>query len=259
VEAIQLNGVTRIDRYASRSISVNPNPPHVGEATTLALALKNTGPEAITINQIQFMVAAFGIGTGWEQLPPIEHINLPADPQHVEEVAVQWTPTRGGHRCVRVTIEADVLPQPLRIGRNLEVIESTTDRRIWQVPFRLGNPENEHMPIILELGGDNTDGVDAMVLINGLPVGTGRPLWLNAGEEVDARLVLSARTQEAIGALKTVEAYIQGRFIDGIQIEVYRPVYTGRRPMIEPETGMRSEAENINEPAIMLASGRRTV
>jgi len=248
VEAIQLNGVTRIDRYACRSISVNPNPPHVGEATTLALALKNTGLEAITINRIQFMVAAFGMGVGWEQLPPIEHINLPADPQYIEEVAVQWTPTRGGHRCVRVTIEADVLPQPLRIGRNLQVIESTADRRTWQVPFRLGNPENEHMPVMLELGGDNADGVDATVLINGRPVHTGRPVWLNAREEVDARLVLRARTQEAIGALKTVEAYIQGRFIDGIQIEVYRPVYTSSYPMIEPETGMRSEAENIKEP-----------
>ena len=45
--------------------------------------------------------------------------------------------------------------QPLRIGRNLEVIESTADRRTWQVPFRLGNPENERMPVTLELGGDN--------------------------------------------------------------------------------------------------------
>jgi hypothetical protein len=259
VETIQLNSVTHRDRYACRSMSVNPNPPRVGEATTLALALKNTGPEAITINRIQFMVSAFGIGVGWEQLPPIEHINLPADPKHVEEVAVQWTPTMGGHRCVRGTIEADILPQPLRIGRNLEVIESTADRRTWQVPFRLGNPENKRMPVILELGGDNADGVDAMVLINGRPVSTGRPVWLNAREEVDARLVLNAHTQEAIGALKTVEAYIQGRFIDGIQIEVYRPVYASRYPIVEPETGMRSVAEDINEPAIMLASGRRAV
>jgi hypothetical protein len=240
--------------YACRGICVDPNPPRVGEVSTLALALKNTGPQAITINCIQFMVAGFGIGVGWEQLPPIEHITLPADPQHIEDVAVQWTPTRGGHRCVRVTIEADILPQPLRIGRNLEVIESTADRRTWSVPFRLGNPENEPRPVILELSGDNADGVDAAVLINGRPVLASGPVWLNAREEVEARLVLHTRTEEAISALKTVEAHIAGRFIDGIQVEVYRPAYRNRPLMMEPEVGMTSEAESFTEPAVILAS-----
>src|SRR5215469_6736505 len=118
VEAIQLNGAARMHRYACQGLNVNPNPPRVGEVTTLALALKNTGPGAITINRIQFMVAGFGMGLGWEQLPPIDRLTLPADSQHIEDVAVQWTPTKGGHRCVRVTIESDVLPQPLTIGRN---------------------------------------------------------------------------------------------------------------------------------------------
>ncbi|HKF37980.1 MAG TPA: hypothetical protein VKB35_13880 [Ktedonobacteraceae bacterium] len=253
MEAIQLNGAARMHRYACQGLNVNPNPPRVGEVTTLALALKNTGPGAITINRIQFMVAGFGMGLGWEQLPPIEQLTLRADPQHVEDVAVQWTPTKGGHRCVRVTIESDVLPQPLTIGRNLEVIESTADRRTWHVPFRLGNPENEGMPVTLELGGDDAGGVDAMVLINGRPVGRGRAVWLNAREEVEARLVLHARTEEAISALKTVEAHIQGRFIDGIQVEVYRPAYSSGRPVMEPDLEMRSAAESVNEPAAILA------
>jgi len=121
------------------------------------------------------------------------------------------------------------------------------------VPFRLGNPENERMPVTLELGGDNADGVDAVVLINGRPVGAGRPVWLNAREEVETRLVLHARTEEAVSALKTVEAHIQGRFIGGIQVEVYRPAYISRHPIMEPETEMRSAAESSNEPAVMLA------
>lgn len=245
MEAIELSSVIP-RRYACRSISVTPSPPRVGEATTLALAFKNTGPEAITLNRIQFMIAAFGMGLGWEQLPVIEHLCLPADPQHVEEVAAEWTPTRGGHRCVRVVIESDVLPQPLRIGRNLQVIESTADRSAWHVPFHLGNPENERMPVMLELGGDNTDGVDAIILINGRPVDRGQPVWLDAGEAVDARLRLHARTHEAIEAVKTVEASIQGRFIDGIQIEVYRPAFISRSPMREPE--------HIDEPVIVLTS-----
>src|SRR5260370_10448381 len=98
VEAIQFNDATRRHRYACQGISVNPNPPRVGEVTTLALALKNTGPEAITINRIQFMVAGFGMGLGWEQLPPIQHLILPADTHHIEAVAVLATPTDGGPR-----------------------------------------------------------------------------------------------------------------------------------------------------------------
>src|SRR5258708_13839577 len=99
-------------RYACQGISVNPNPPRVGEVTTLALALKNTGPEAITINRIQFMVAGFGMGLGWEQLPPIEHLILPADPQHVEDVAVARTPPHRGAPRARWNLQASQSAPP---------------------------------------------------------------------------------------------------------------------------------------------------
>src|SRR5260370_6466510 len=102
------------------------------------------------------------------------------------------------------------------MGCNLEVIESTADRRTWQVPVRLGNPENERMPVTLELGGDNADGVDAVVLINGRPVGAGRPVWLNAREEVEAPLVPHARTRGALTAPKNVAAHIQRPVIHGL-------------------------------------------
>jgi len=236
MEAIQLNGVTRLHSYACRGLSVNPDPPKVGEITTLAIALKNSGPEAITVNRVQFMIAQFGMGLNWEKLPPVEQITLPANPDHVEEIAVQWMPTTGGHRCVHVIIEAAKLPQPVRTGRNLHVIEATADRKTWQVPFRLGNPENERRPVVLELGGNNVDEVEAMVLVNGRLLRAGRPIWLDAKEEVDAHLILRALTDEAIEAVKTVEAHIGGRFIDGIQVEVYRPACSARRGLRQPES-----------------------
>src|SRR5260370_11348759 len=124
-------------RYACQGISVNPNPPRVGEVTTLALALKNTGPEAITINRIQFMIAGFGMGLGWEQLPPIEHLILPADPQHVEDVAVQRTAAKGGASLFRVIIQGERPPPPTIIGRNLGGIEfkaRPTDHQITFLP-----------------------------------------------------------------------------------------------------------------------------
>lgn len=245
MQAIQLNGVTRLHSYAYGGLSVNPDPPEVGKVTTLAVALKNSGPEAITVNRVQFMVAQFGMGLTWEKLPPVEQITLPANPRHVEEIKVQWTPTRGGHRCVHVIIEAAILPQPLRTGRNLQVIESTAERNTWQVPFRLGNPEDERKPVVLELGGNSAAEVDAMILVNGRLLRAGQAVWLDAKEEVEARLLLHARTHNAIEAIKTIEAFIDGRFIDGIQVEVYRPAYSARRGLSQPESGsMTCERES---------------
>jgi hypothetical protein len=237
VEAIQLNGMARLHSYAYRGLSVNPDPPQVGKVTTLAVALKNSGPKTITVNRVQFMVAQFGMGLTWEKLSPVEQITLPANPRHVEEIKVQWTPTRGGHRCVHVIIEAAILPQPLRTGRNLHVIESTTEGNTWQVPFRLGNPEDERKPVVLELGGNNAAEVDAMILVNGRLLRAGQPVWLDAKEEVEARLLLHAHAHNAIEAIKTIEAYIDGRFIDGIQVEVYRSAYSDRRGLSQPEPG----------------------
>lgn len=233
MEAIQLNGLMHPHPYACRSLSVNPDPPEIGKVTTLALALKNAGPQAIIIQRIEFKVAQFGMGVRWEHLPPIEQLTLPANGDHIEEIAVQWTPTVGGHRCVRVAIHADVLPHPLHIGRNLHVIEAAAGRNFWQVPFRLGNPENERMPVTLKLGDENPAAVEANILINGRLHHSGQPVWLNARQEVDARLILHARTDDAIATIKTIEATIMGRFIDGIQVEIHRPAYVMRRPYME--------------------------
>ena len=73
----------------------------------------------------------------------------------------------------------------------------------------------------------------------------GQPIWLNAREEVDARLVLHARTDAAIETIKTIEARIMGRFIDGIQVEVHRPAYTTRQPHTERQPDVMSYESTI--------------
>ncbi len=230
MEAIQLNSTVGHHRYMCQAIDVNPDPPLVGETTTLTLALKNVGPEAVTVKHIQFMIAAFGMGVAWEKLPLIDSMVLPSSPTHVERVSVQWTPTVGGHRCVRVEIEVAHLPSPLHIGRNLTVLNSSADRRQWHMPFRLGNPADRRMPIALERSETLPQGVVAAILVNGLPVAKGQPVWLNAREEVDALMVLHARTEDELAVIETVEAFSEGRLIDGIRIELYRPAYLRRDP-----------------------------
>src|SRR5947209_16688609 len=223
MEAIQFNQFDHRQRYASGGIIVSPNPPQVGTPTTIELHLQNPGPGALTISRIETRVAQFGMGVAWEELPQLGPFHLPVNPAHVEKITQQWTPQVGGHRCVRANIFTDQLPQPLRIGRNLHVIEAEAEMVRWQVPFRLGNPKQERKPVVLTVEQDHPREVLAMVMVKGRIVHVGEPIWLAAREEVDASLLLRARTRSAIESINNIEASIDGHLIDGIQIIVQRP------------------------------------
>jgi hypothetical protein len=221
--AIQPGQFDHRQRYASRNISVSPNPPRVGVPTTIELQLQNPGPEALTISRIETKVAQFGMGVAWEELPLIGPFHLPANPEHIEKITQQWTPQTGGHRCVRASIFIDQLPHPLYIGRNLQVIEAEAEMVRWQVPFRLGNPEPEPKPIVLTLEQTRPHEVLATIMVKERVAPVGVPIWLAAGEEVDAILRLRARTREAIESINNIEASIDGRLLDGIQVILRRP------------------------------------
>ncbi len=248
MQAIQLNDRMRINAYACRGISVTPNPPQVGVPTTIALYLKNPDTRPATVTRIETMIAQFGMGLAWEQLPVVGPFQLPADSNHIEEVNLQWTPQTGGHRCVRANIYIETLPQPLHTGCNLHVIESEAERSMWHVPFRVGNPGAERAPVALEIGGQNLDGLMARVMVGQRMVRPGELVWLNPEEEVDAQLLLRARTPDAIESIHTVEAFINGRFIDGIQVEIHRPAFVARpimshaEPAVEPVRSIMDEA-----------------
>ncbi len=258
MEAIQLNHLindrARMHRYACRGISVTPNPPQVGVPTTITLYLRNSESSPVTVTRIETKVAQFGMGVAWEELPVVGPFSLPADPNHVEEVTMQWTPQKGGHRCLRANIYLETLPQPLMAGCNLHVIESEAERSMWQMPFRLGNPERERMPVALEIGGNQAEGVAARLIVKGGVVRPGEAVWLDAGEEVDALLLLRARTAAAIESIHTVEAFINGRFLDGIQVELYRPAQR-MRPVdhhLAPQAEPVIEQITVSEDSVLL-------
>lgn len=231
MEAIHLNErkiVARRHRYACGGIIVTPNPPQVGVETILAFYLKNPGPEPLTVTRLEAKVSQFGMGASWEELPVIGPIELPGDPGHIEEVTMRWTPRTGGHRCVRANIFVEQEPQPFLAGCNLTIIESEAHKRQWDIPFRLGNPEPVRMPIVLDVHG--TEEVRQYVIVNGRVVRAGQPIWLEAGEEVDARLMLHAQTLEALESVNRIEAMIGDRFLDGIEVILRRPAWQGTGP-----------------------------
>lgn len=218
---------SRSHPYAWGCISVNPDPPRVGEMTRITFPLLNPGPDDQTVERIEVKVAQFGIGVQWEELPTIGPFALPADPERVVEASVEWTPTVGGHRCVRAHIYVAGLAEPCAVGANLHVIEAAADARSWSVPFRLGNPEPERAPIRLQLGGNNLADVGAAVRVAGRVAPLDQPIWLAPGEEVEAELLLRARPDGALNHVRTVEAWIHGHLIDGIQVTVRRPAVAG--------------------------------
>lgn len=209
--------------YAWGCISVNPDPPRVGELTRITFPLFNPGPDDQTIARIEVKVAQFGMGVRWEELPPLGPFALPADPDHVVAATVEWTPTIGGHRCVRGQIHVAGLVEPCAVGCNLHVIEAGADERAWSVAFRLGNPEPRRAPIRLRIGGNNLAAVDAAVRVGGRTVPTDQPVWLAPGEEVEAELMLRAQRDGALNHVRTVEAWVNDHLIDGIHVTLRRP------------------------------------
>lgn len=231
MDDMQLNRMMRRRMYTSQSIVIAPDPPCVGEASTITMHLKNPGAEAVTVSRVETMIAQFGMGMSWEQLPVLGPFRLPADPDYVEEITMEWTPKQGGHRCLRANIHIETLPEPLRIGRNLQVIESEAERARWHIPFHLGNPEAVRAPVALEVGGENLTGLMAHLIVGQRMIQPGEQIWLDPGEEVDARLLVRARTADAIASVHTIEAFINGRFLDGIQVEIHRPALVARPPL----------------------------
>lgn len=230
--------------YAWGSISVDPDPPRVGHATKIEFPLMNPGPDDVLVERIEVAVAEFGIGVQWRQLEAIGPYALPADPHRIQHASLEWVPTSAGHRCVRASIYLRGATAPFTIGRNLHVIEAAAAEDAWTVRFRLGNPEPVAAPIVLTIGGNYPRELEAVLRVNGRALPADRPITLEPGAQVDAELQLRARSEHALHVVRTVEATINGRLIDGIQIMLERPARTAASEPLEPlAEGVATRAE----------------
>lgn len=230
-DVVRLHRYHRFDpvmnRYAAGGIGVLPNPPRVGMPTTIYLRLKNAGMEPLTVHRIEMKIAQFGMGVSWEELPTVGPLYLPVNPDYIEEVKMQWMPLTGGHRCVRATLLLDQVPHALHFGCNLHVIETDVESSCWTVPFRLGNPEEESRPIVLGINNDD-QLINARIMVRGRLIQAGEAIWLKAYEEVDALLVLQTNSANALISTTSIEAFLRGKFLDGIRVVVYRRACSSR-------------------------------
>jgi hypothetical protein len=252
MHAIVPNRPARSRPYAWGSISVDPDPPRVGEVTTIIFPLANPGPDEVVVERIDARVAFFGIGVQWEPLPTAGPFRLMPDPRHIVPARIEWTPREGGHRCVRAAIHVRGEEQACHVGRNLQVIEAAAEEELWRMPFRLGNPEREQAPIMLRVGGNAVDALAVEVRVGERLVPLDQPIWLRPGEEVPAELLLRARTDAALHHIRTLEGYIGGRLLDGIEVTVNRPARAASKrkaPKASPDVLLVPE----REPALAFA------
>ncbi|HEV7128639.1 MAG TPA: hypothetical protein VGN32_14510 [Ktedonobacterales bacterium] len=246
MHAIVPNRPAQMRPYAWSSVMVNPDPPRVGAVTRISLPLTNPGPGEVIVERIDVRIATFGMGMAWERLDPIGPFHLPPDPRHIEEAFVDWTPRQGGHRCVRGEIHVAGMDNPLMVGRNLDVLHAGAHESEWRVPFGLGNPEPVRAPIELRLGAEGAERMlRAAIRIEGRMQPIDRPVWLRAGQQVAAELQLFAPVGPALDAIRTVEAFIGGRLIDGIQIALHRPAVV-HHPAPRPITDVGMD-EHVRE------------
>lgn len=247
MQAIIPNRPARSRPYAWGSITVNPDPPRVGEVCQITFPLLNPGPDDVIVERIETQIALFGIGVRWEPLPAIGPFTLPPDDHHIEHATIDWTPRAGGHRCVRAEIYVRGAEEVCHVGRNLQVIEADAAEESWRVPFRLGNPASEAVPIELRVGGGELAAIETRLRVRGEPLPAGRPVWLQPGEEVAAEMLLRARTDAELRHIRTVEATINGRLLDGIQVTVLRParVLDDDAPLLGPEAGVLATQEMV--------------
>ena len=154
-------------------------------------------------------------------------------------VAVQYAP-----KGIRVNT---VLPGLIQTKLAKAFDEETKARVTARTPVRrLGNPEDQPAPLVLAVAGADPALVEARLLTGGRLVRAGQPVWLNPREEVDAALILRARSDAALDVVHTVEATIAGRLVDGIQVVVRRPARSSSYVWARPE-------QDIMEQQPMLA------
>jgi hypothetical protein len=122
-----------------KEITVNPDPPIVGQVISYCIELQNPLPFSRTVTLI-YSYADFGAGIGFT---PIATRTVTLPPSSIAKYCINWNVPAGGtlHRCLLVTLKQDGF-QDQRSQRNVNFrrIIRLPDLTGVRFPFRVGNP-----------------------------------------------------------------------------------------------------------------------
>lgn len=211
--------------FASGSISVVPDPPVVGQPTTLSVTLQNPYAIALPIDQVDFQVSGLNVGSdgGWQSVGVTPGATL--QPGQTETFSTVWVADASGHHCVRVVVAYSYETSgPLfqTMQHNYDLEPDILPGQAGSVSFILGNPlpeaesaeisvtEGEPWPTgwstSLEINGDNYGETSGVILTN-LPPGAVEPSTLTI---TPAPGVLGSASVD-------IMEYINGQLVGGLE------------------------------------------
>jgi hypothetical protein len=121
--------------WEEQEISVNPNPPVVGQPTQYCIELQNPMSFSRTVT-LDYTVADFGAGIGFTSVAT-RTVILP--PNSIDKYCITWTPSTGGtlHRCLLVILHQAGF-QDQRSQHNVDLVRGNPAGSV--ISFTIGNP-----------------------------------------------------------------------------------------------------------------------
>jgi hypothetical protein len=217
--------------YAESEIVIEPDPPQVGQDTTVSTVVYNTSDETVTVD-LEFGWAKFGMGipyTTTQMVPYTRTVTL--SPGTTDTASVTWTPLLSGPQCVRILLtDPEGRYEPQESHRNIEVVEQAPCGQPQTFDFTIHNDSDASAEV--EIGTITFDVPDEWT-ISVVPSRTMTLAGHAEGEvtvTVDIPCPPSAQAmqasqailalQEQAGGVPTidVEGYIDGELVGGIEL-----------------------------------------
>jgi hypothetical protein len=228
--------------YAETELSIDPDPPRLGQDARISAVIQNNGPTTSTVT-VLFGWAKFGMGipfTTTNVVPPTRTVELGA--AMTATAWVSWTPTYAGHQCVQVkVIDPEREYEDLVSQRNVDVVRRPPCGQTKTFTFTVYN--DSPLTVTVDIGLI-TFNVPANWQVTTVPSDTLELGPFSEGSvqvivEIPCQLTLQAmRTmrethilQQEAGGVPTidVEGYIDGELAGGIEIQFeedgFRMVY----------------------------------
>jgi len=243
VDGKLLGGIRKLDRppvpihkphektYAETELSVDPDPPVMGQEARVASVVQNTGPDPVTVT-LMFGWAKFGMGipfTTTGMNPALRTISI--SPAMTATAWVSWTPTLPGDQCLQVRVVDPTGAYNDQFSRrNVRVVKAPPCGFTREYSFTLYNDTPFSVTVDLGL---ITFNVPEHWIVTTSPSGTVE-IGPNSSAVIKVIVQIPCVTRQSLSQQQIdrlqaeagsvpiidVEGYVDGELIGGVEIQV---------------------------------------
>lgn len=145
--------------WAEETLTVDTDPPIVGEANRICAQIMNEMATPITSCSVLFSALPFGFGGNFTPVGTLTNVRLNPG---ANTLCVPYTPTFSGHTCVQATIHCPGFPDQIS-QRNLDDDEIIQPGGNDSIQFLLCNPDRQQPQTIQTNILENCEGVSFML------------------------------------------------------------------------------------------------